>query len=80
MTVTNTGTVATKSWKVTWTWGGSQAITNSWNAVVASSGTSVTATNQSYNAVLAPGGNTSFGFQASYSGTITAPTLTCSAT
>jgi cellulose 1,4-beta-cellobiosidase len=77
--VTNTGTVATKSWKVTWTWGGNQAITNSWNAVVASSGTSVTVTNQSYNAVIAQGGNTSFGFQAGYSGTITAPTLTCSA-
>ena len=80
VTVTNTGTVATKSWKVTWTWSGNQAITNSWNAVVTSSGTSVTATNQSYNAVIAAGGNTSFGFQASFSGTITAPTLTCSAT
>lgn len=25
--VTNTGTVALKSWQVTWTWGGSQAVT-----------------------------------------------------
>jgi mannan endo-1,4-beta-mannosidase len=80
VTVTNTGTVATKSWKVTWTWGGNQAIVNSWNGVVTSSGTSVTVTNQSYNAVIPPGGTTSFGFQASYSGTITAPTMTCSAT
>jgi mannan endo-1,4-beta-mannosidase len=80
VTVTNTGTVATKSWKVTWTWGGNQAIVNSWNAIVSSSGTSVTVTNQSYNAVIAPNGTTSFGLQASFSGTITAPTLACSAT
>ena len=80
MTVTNTGTVATKSWKTTWTWGGNQAIVNSWNATVTSSGPSVTALNASYNNVIAAGGNTSFGFQASFSGTITAPTMTCSAT
>jgi cellulose 1,4-beta-cellobiosidase len=34
----------------------------------------------SYNNVIAAGGNTTFGFQASFSGTITAPTLSCSAT
>src|ERR1035437_3057649 len=45
VTVNNTGTVATKTWKVPWTWGGNQAITNSWNATVPSSGTAVTATN-----------------------------------
>jgi hypothetical protein len=80
VTVANTGTVATKTWKVTWTWGGNQAITNSWNAIVTSSGTAVTANNQSYNNVIAAGGNTTFGFQASFSGTNAAPTLTCSAT
>ena len=80
MTVTNSGTVATKSWKITWTWGGNQAITNSWNAAITSSGTAVTAANQTYNAVIAAAGNTTFGFQASYSGTNAAPTLTCSAT
>jgi cellulose 1,4-beta-cellobiosidase len=36
--------------------------------------------NMPYNNVLAGGGNTSFGFQGSYSGTNTNPTLTCSAT
>jgi cellulose 1,4-beta-cellobiosidase len=80
VTVNNTGTVATKTWKVTWTWGGNQVITNSWNAIVASSGTAVTATNSTSNGVIAGGGNTSFGFGASYSGTNTNPTLTCSAT
>jgi hypothetical protein len=80
VTVNNTGTVATKTWKVTWTWGGTQKIVNSWNATVTSSGTAVTANNQSYNGAVAAGGNTSFGFQASFSGTNTNPTLTCSAT
>jgi hypothetical protein len=52
---------------------------NSWNAAITSSGTAVTANNMPYGAVAA-GGNTSFGFQASFSGTDTNPTLTCSAT
>ena len=80
VTVSNPGTVATKTWKVTWTWAGNQAIVNSWNATISSSGASVTATNMSYNGAIAAGGNTSFGFQASFSGTNTNPTLTCSAT
>jgi hypothetical protein len=80
VTVSNPGTVATKTWKVTWTWGGNQAITNSWNAAVTSSGTSVTAINMSYNGAIGAGGNTTFGFQASFTGTNTNPTLACSAT
>jgi cellulose 1,4-beta-cellobiosidase len=77
--VTNTGTAATKGWKVTWTWGGNQQITNSWNATVTSSGSSVTAVNLGYNGAIAAGGNTTFGIQASYTGSNAAPTLTCTA-
>ena len=80
VTVTNSGTVATKTWRVTWTWGGTQKITNSWNAAVTSSGTAVTANNMGYNGAIGAGGNTSFGFQASFSGTNSVPALTCSAT
>ena len=80
VTVTNAGTVAIKTWKVTWTWPGTQAIVNAWNATVTSSGKAVSAANASSNGVVAGGKNTSFGFQASYSGTNTNPTLTCSAT
>ncbi|CAM5671509.1 cellulose-binding domain-containing protein [Streptomyces viridifaciens] len=79
VTVTNTGSTATKSWTVTWTWGGNQQVTNSWNATTAQSGSAVTAASQTYNGALAPNGTTSFGFQASYSGGNTAPTLTCTA-
>jgi hypothetical protein len=80
VTVNNPGTAALKSWKVTWTWPGNQAISNSWSATVSASGTSVTATNASYNGAVAAAGSASFGLQASYSGTNTLPTLTCSAT
>ncbi|MCC9306520.1 glycoside hydrolase family 6 protein [Kitasatospora sp. RB6PN24] len=79
VTVTNTGTAATKSWTVTWRWGGNQQLTNSWNATTAQSGTAVTAASESYNGALAPNATTGFGFQASYSGGNTAPTLTCTA-
>jgi hypothetical protein len=80
VTITNTGTTATKSWTVTWTWGGNQTITNIWNATDTQSGKAVTAINAAYNNIIAPGGSTSFGFSASYSGTNNAPTLTCTAT
>ena len=79
VTVTNTGTTATHSWKVTWTWAGNQTVTNMWNAGYTQSGKAVTANNAAYNNVIAPGGNTGFGFGASYSGTNAAPTLTCTA-
>jgi endoglucanase len=77
VTVTNTGTTATSSWKVTWTFGGNQAITNYWNAAVTSSGEAITATSMSYNNVIQPSQQTSFGFQASYTGSNASPVLTC---
>ena len=80
VTVTNTGTAATQSWKVTWTFGGNQQVTNMWNATSSQSGASETAVNMPYNNVIAAGGNVTFGFQATYSGTNAVPTLTCTAT
>jgi len=79
VTVTNNTTAATKGWRVAWSWPGNQQITNSWNATVTQSGTGVTATNQGYNGAIAPGGSTSFGVQATYSGSNTTPTLTVTA-
>ena len=77
--VTNTGTAPTNGWAVTWTWSGNQTVTNMWNAASTQSGTSQTAASLSYNGALAPGANTSFGFQASYTGSNAGPTLTCTA-
>ncbi|MEU1420651.1 glycoside hydrolase family 6 protein [Kitasatospora sp. NPDC005751] len=77
VTVTNTGTAAATHWKVTWTWGGTQQVSNLWNGVLAQSGPSVTVTNAPYNGALAAGASTAFGFGAGYSGGNTAPTLSC---
>jgi cellulose 1,4-beta-cellobiosidase len=77
VTVTNTSTAALSSWQVTWTWPGNQQITNSWNSALTSSGQSVTARSADFNGSLAAGSSTSFGFQATYSGSNAAPTLTC---
>ena len=79
VTISNKGTAAINSWRITWTWPGNQTITNAWNATVTQSGAAVTATNLSYNGTVAPNGSTSFGFQATYSGTNGAPTLSVTA-
>jgi cellulase/cellobiase CelA1 len=79
VTVTNSGTTATHAWTVTWTWPGGQVITNSWNATESHSGAAETFASQSFNGAIAPGGNTSFGFQASYSGSNPAPAPVCTA-
>ena len=79
VTVANSGTAATHGWKVTWTWGGNQQVTNVWNGTESHSGQSETVTNASYNGSIAPGGNTSFGFQGTYSGSNPSPTLSCTA-
>ncbi|WP_255951132.1 glycoside hydrolase family 48 protein [Streptomyces odontomachi] len=79
VTVTNNGTAPTSAWQVAWSWAGNQQITNSWNATVTSSGRSVTAKSAGFNGVVAPGSSTSFGFQATYSGSNAAPTLTVTA-
>ncbi len=80
VTVNNTGTTATKTWKVTWTWSGNQSIVSSWNAAATASGMSATALNMTYNNAIAAGGSTAFGLQSSFTGTNLAPTLSCSAT
>ncbi|WP_033312207.1 cellulase family glycosylhydrolase [Streptomyces iakyrus] len=59
--VTNTGTLPLKSWKVTWTWSGSQKVTNMWNATHTQNGATVTALNAAHNGSVPVGGSTSFG-------------------
>jgi hypothetical protein len=64
-------------WKVTWQFANGQAITQSWNATIVTSGSAVTATNVSYNGTLAAGASTQFGFLGSWNGANTTPALTC---
>ncbi|MFC7263641.1 cellulase family glycosylhydrolase [Streptomyces lutosisoli] len=77
--VTNTGTTAIKSWQVTWTWSGTQQVTNMWNATYTQSGATVTAVNAGHNGAIAVGGSASFGFGGAPGGGGT-PTVTCTAT
>ena len=82
VTVTNSGSVATKTWKVTWTWESGHTIqTGAWNATVTPSGNSVSAVNTKDNGAIASKANTPFGFNSTYTGYNNPnPTLTCSAT
>ena len=79
VTVTNTGTTATKGWIVSWTFAGNQKVTNLWNGSYTQTGASVSVANAGYNGAIAAGGNTSFGFGGSYTGSNALPTLTCTA-
>ncbi|AVT35227.1 cellulase family glycosylhydrolase [Plantactinospora sp. BB1] len=73
------GSRAVTGWTVTWTFGNGQRVSQAWNATVTSSGSSVTARNVSYNGNLAAGASTAFGFLGSWTGTNSAPTLSCAA-
>ncbi|HST86345.1 MAG TPA: cellulase family glycosylhydrolase [Kineosporiaceae bacterium] len=72
------GTSAISKWTVSWTLANGQSITQSWNATVTSSGSTVTARNVSYNGSVAAGASTSFGFLGAFSGTNAVPAVSCS--
>ncbi len=73
VTIRNSGT-ALNGWTLTWTFGGTQRITNAWNGIATQSGQAVSVRNESWNPSLPSGGAVSFGFQASYSGSNARPT------
>ncbi len=62
------------NWTLGWEFSGNQSISNSWNAQVSQSGSSVTASGPSWASGLASGQTATFGFQATYSGANEAPT------
>jgi cellulase/cellobiase CelA1 len=74
VTVTNGGNSVINGWTLQWAWSGNQQVTNSWNATVTQSGNQASARNAPWNATINPGQNASFGFQATYSGSNSAPT------
>jgi endo-1,4-beta-xylanase len=67
---------ALSSWKVNWTYGAGQQITNAWNATCTQSGAAVSCTNATYNGTVPDGGSVTFGFNASWSGSNPVPTVT----
>ncbi|OEJ28236.1 glycosyl hydrolase family 5 [Streptomyces agglomeratus] len=73
VTVTNASTTPVDGWKVAFGLPAGQSVTHAWNAVIAPSAGTVTATNTSSNARIAANGSQSFGFQGTYSGTFAEP-------
>ncbi|GAA5194319.1 hypothetical protein GCM10023322_58400 [Rugosimonospora acidiphila] len=77
VTVTNTGSDSTNSWTVTLTFANGQTITQVWGAGTTNTASPYTFNSLSYDATLSPGASTTFGFLGSWSGTNTAPVVTC---
>lgn len=73
------GTSAITGWRVTWTFGNGQTVSQSWEANVTTSGATVTATNVAHNGALGAGASTSFGFLGTWNGANNLPTVTCTA-
>ncbi|MBE1490057.1 chitin-binding protein [Plantactinospora soyae] len=73
------GSTAISGWTVSWTFANGQAVSSTWGANIASSGSSITARNVDYNGSLGSGGSTTFGFVGSQSGSNAVPTLSCAA-
>ncbi|MGN9759282.1 endo-1,4-beta-xylanase [Streptomyces sp. SD31] len=67
---------ARASWKVSWTFGAGQRLTQAWNASCTQSGAMVTCSNASYNGTVPDGGSVTFGFNGSWSGSNPVPTVT----
>jgi endoglucanase len=74
VTIRNTGTTAVNGWTLQWTYAGDQHIYNIWNGVVTQSGKQVSVKDAGYNALIAAGQSTTFGLQATFTGTNTNPT------
>ncbi|MEU7908858.1 CotH kinase family protein [Actinoplanes sp. NPDC049118] len=74
------GSARINGWTATLTFANGQRVSQGWNAVLSTSGATVTARNETYNGPLAPAASTTFGFIGSWTGTNTPPALTCAAT
>ncbi|GAA1634092.1 glycoside hydrolase family 6 protein [Actinoplanes couchii] len=74
VTVTNLGDAITNGWTLTWAWPSGQTVTQGWSATITQSGANVTAVGPSWSASLPTSGTATFGFNANYPGTNTAPT------
>ncbi|GIE99881.1 cellulose binding domain-containing protein [Paractinoplanes rishiriensis] len=70
--VTNLGDPLT-SWRLTWSFGAGQTITQLWNGTVTQSGAAVTVANAGWNGNLGTGRTTNFGFGGTWNGANPAP-------
>jgi cellulose 1,4-beta-cellobiosidase len=76
--VTDTGNSPVNGWTVSWKFPGNQQISSLWGGSFTQSGQNVTVTNFSYNGTIKPGSPLTIGFNATFSGSNTAPaSVTC---
>ncbi|HYN92499.1 MAG TPA: cellulose binding domain-containing protein [Pilimelia sp.] len=68
MTVTNLGPPIT-NWALSWSFGGAERIVNAWESTVTQNGSTATARSLAHNGKLATGASTTFGVQATHTGT-----------
>ncbi|GAA4719633.1 non-reducing end alpha-L-arabinofuranosidase family hydrolase [Phytohabitans rumicis] len=71
--ITNLGDAVT-SWRLVWSFGAGQTVTQMWNATPTQSGAQVTAVNMSYNGSIATNATVSFGFNGAWTGSNPVPT------
>jgi chitin-binding protein len=78
-TVTNPGATAASGWNVSFSWPGTQAITQIWSASATQSGAAVSVTNASYDGSLTAGGATTFGLLGSGTAPASLGSVQCTA-
>ncbi|HTJ32351.1 MAG TPA: glycoside hydrolase family 3 N-terminal domain-containing protein [Dactylosporangium sp.] len=74
LTVKNTGQTALNGWTLSFTFPGTQKLTQGWSAVWSQSSATVTARNESWNPSLPAGATVTMGFNATYTGSNPRPT------
>jgi hypothetical protein len=79
-TVTNPAAKPTAGWNVSFSWPGSQSVTQIWNATSTQSGTAVSVANVSYDGAIAAGGSTAFGLLGSGAAPSSLSNVRCAAT
>ena len=74
VTIGNWGANAVNGWTLRFTLPAGQRIEQAWSSQATQSGQAVTLTNAPWNATIPVGGNVQIGFNASHTGSATAPT------
>ena len=77
VTVRNVSADPLDSWRVSWTWPGTERVVSLWNGVVQAGSVGVTVGNASYNGRLSPAGSTTFGMLVAAGAPPTNLVLTC---
>ncbi|WP_034592840.1 non-reducing end alpha-L-arabinofuranosidase family hydrolase, partial [Hamadaea tsunoensis] len=73
LVITNLGD-AVNGWRLTWSFGAGQTVTQLWNGTVTQSGAQVAVTNVSYNPAIPTNGSVTLGFNGSWAGSNPVPT------